>query len=97
MPIPNVRDLVTRRDTGFTLIELLVVVVIIGILIAIALSINVIQWRAIRSAAMFFAVVTFAGTQLQQITRDRRGVSVTFLHDGKKIVRRAAHCTPGDT
>ncbi len=33
--------------------------------IAIALLINVICWRAIRSAAMFIAVVTFAGTQLQ--------------------------------
>lgn len=34
----------------------------------------------------------FAGTQIQSVVQDKRGVSVTFLHDGKKIVRRAAHC-----
>ena len=33
----------------------------------------------------------FAGTQLQTVAQDKRGVSVTFLHNGKKIVRRAAH------
>lgn len=33
----------------------------------------------------------FAGTQLTRIAQDRRGVSVEFIHDGKKIVRRAAH------
>lgn len=33
----------------------------------------------------------FAGTQLKQISTDRRGVAVEFVHDGKKIVRRAAH------
>lgn len=33
----------------------------------------------------------FAGTQLKQISKDRRGVAVEFVHDGKKIVRRAAH------
>ncbi len=33
----------------------------------------------------------FAGTQIQSIAQDRRGTIVTFLHDGKKIARRAAH------
>ncbi|HEY1111528.1 MAG TPA: NAD(P)/FAD-dependent oxidoreductase, partial [Opitutaceae bacterium] len=33
----------------------------------------------------------FAGTQLKQIATDRKGVTVEFVHDGKKIVRRAAH------
>jgi pyruvate/2-oxoglutarate dehydrogenase complex dihydrolipoamide dehydrogenase (E3) component len=33
----------------------------------------------------------FAGTQLQKVSGNRRGVAVTFLHDGKVITRRAAH------
>ena len=33
----------------------------------------------------------FTGTKLERITTDRRGVTVEFLHDGKKIIRRAAH------
>ena len=33
----------------------------------------------------------FAGTQLQRVASDLRGVTVEFLHDGKKITRRAAH------
>lgn len=33
----------------------------------------------------------FAGTVIQRIAEDKRGVSVTFLHDGKIITRRAAH------
>jgi len=33
----------------------------------------------------------FAGTKLQRIAQDRRGVTVEFLHDGKKITHRAAH------
>ncbi len=33
----------------------------------------------------------FAGTKLEKISGDRRGVTVTFLHDGKKVTRRAAH------
>jgi pyruvate/2-oxoglutarate dehydrogenase complex dihydrolipoamide dehydrogenase (E3) component len=36
-------------------------------------------------------IALFAGTQIQQITRDKRGVAVTFLHDGRKVVRRAVH------
>ena len=33
----------------------------------------------------------FAGTQVQAVAQDARGTTVTFLHDGKKITRRAAH------
>ena len=33
----------------------------------------------------------FADTKLQRIARDRRGVVVEFLHDGKLVTRRAAH------
>lgn len=33
----------------------------------------------------------FAGTKLQRVTTDRRGVTVEFLHDGKQVTRRAAH------
>jgi pyruvate/2-oxoglutarate dehydrogenase complex dihydrolipoamide dehydrogenase (E3) component len=33
----------------------------------------------------------FAGTKLQAIAPDKHGVRVTFLHDGKRITRRAAH------
>ena len=33
----------------------------------------------------------FAGTQLQRVAHDERGFSVEFVHDGKKITRRAAH------
>jgi pyruvate/2-oxoglutarate dehydrogenase complex dihydrolipoamide dehydrogenase (E3) component len=34
----------------------------------------------------------FAGTQIQSIAQDQRGVTVSFRHDGKKVVRRGAHC-----
>ncbi len=33
----------------------------------------------------------FAGTQIQRIASDKRGFTVTFLHDGKRITRRADH------
>jgi pyruvate/2-oxoglutarate dehydrogenase complex dihydrolipoamide dehydrogenase (E3) component len=33
----------------------------------------------------------FAGTQIQSVAQDRRGTAVTFLHDGKRLTRRAAH------
>lgn len=33
----------------------------------------------------------FAGTRIEQITQDRRGTAVTFIHDGKRLVRRGAH------
>ncbi len=34
----------------------------------------------------------FAGTQLKQLSQDKRGVTATFLHDGKLVTSRAAHC-----
>lgn len=33
----------------------------------------------------------FAGTRITGITQDRRGTAVTFIHDGRKVTRRAAH------
>ncbi|HTQ30544.1 MAG TPA: NAD(P)/FAD-dependent oxidoreductase [Opitutaceae bacterium] len=33
----------------------------------------------------------FAGTQIQAVASDPRGVTVKFLHDGKVVVRRADH------
>ncbi|MDE3084813.1 MAG: NAD(P)/FAD-dependent oxidoreductase, partial [Verrucomicrobiota bacterium] len=33
----------------------------------------------------------FAGTQIQSIARDKRGIAVKFIHDGKIIIRRANH------
>jgi pyruvate/2-oxoglutarate dehydrogenase complex dihydrolipoamide dehydrogenase (E3) component len=36
-------------------------------------------------------VELFAGTKIERVAPDRRGVAVTFLHDGKMITRRAAH------
>jgi pyruvate/2-oxoglutarate dehydrogenase complex dihydrolipoamide dehydrogenase (E3) component len=33
----------------------------------------------------------FAGTQIERIARDKRGTVVTFLHDGKRVTRRAEH------
>jgi pyruvate/2-oxoglutarate dehydrogenase complex dihydrolipoamide dehydrogenase (E3) component len=33
----------------------------------------------------------FAGTQLQRVVRDRKGVAVQFIHDGRLVTRRAAH------
>lgn len=34
----------------------------------------------------------FAGTTLQSVNRDRHGYRVQFVHDGKVVVRTAAHC-----
>ncbi len=45
----------------------------------------------IQEALVDEGIELFAGTQLQRITPAPRGVSVEFLHDGKKITRRAAH------
>jgi len=33
----------------------------------------------------------FAGTQIQSVAGGKRGVTVTFQHDGRQVVRRAAH------
>lgn len=34
----------------------------------------------------------FAGTTLRQVQREEKGYRVSFVHDGKTITRRAAHC-----
>ncbi|MCP5530882.1 MAG: NAD(P)/FAD-dependent oxidoreductase [Opitutaceae bacterium] len=34
----------------------------------------------------------FAGTALKSVNRDGQGYRVTFVHDGKTVTRRAAHC-----
>ncbi len=36
-------------------------------------------------------IEVFAGTRIESITQDRRGTTVTFQHDGKRLTRRAAH------
>ena len=33
----------------------------------------------------------FAGTKIEKITQNRDATAVTFLHDGKRVVRRARH------
>ncbi len=33
----------------------------------------------------------FAGTKIEAITQDRRGTTVRFQHDGRRVTRRAAH------
>ncbi len=45
----------------------------------------------VQTAFVDEGIELFAGTQLQRVTRDRRGYAVEFIHDGKKIIRRAAH------
>ncbi len=37
-------------------------------------------------------VELYAGTSITQLRQHRRGVSVTFEHDGRSLTRRAAHC-----
>jgi pyruvate/2-oxoglutarate dehydrogenase complex dihydrolipoamide dehydrogenase (E3) component len=34
----------------------------------------------------------FTDTSLQSVKRDKNGYSVTFIHNGKTVTRRAAHC-----
>lgn len=47
--------------------------------------------NVIQRAFVDEGIELFAGTQIQRVARDRGGVAVTFLHDGKIITRRAAH------
>jgi pyruvate/2-oxoglutarate dehydrogenase complex dihydrolipoamide dehydrogenase (E3) component len=46
----------------------------------------------IQKAFVDEGIELFAGTQIQSVAQDRKGVTVTFRHDGKKVVRRAGHC-----
>jgi pyruvate/2-oxoglutarate dehydrogenase complex dihydrolipoamide dehydrogenase (E3) component len=46
--------------------------------------------KVVQRALVDEGVELFAGTQIQALRQDARGVAVTFLHDGKKLTRRAA-------
>lgn len=45
----------------------------------------------VQKALVEEGIELFAGTQLTRVAQDRRGFTVEFNHDGKKITRRAAH------
>jgi pyruvate/2-oxoglutarate dehydrogenase complex dihydrolipoamide dehydrogenase (E3) component len=45
----------------------------------------------VQQALVDEGVELFTGTQIERILRNDRGVTVTFNHDGEKIIRRAAH------
>ena len=45
----------------------------------------------VQQALVDEGIELFAGTQLTRVAQDRRGFTVEFSHDGKKITRRAAH------
>jgi pyruvate/2-oxoglutarate dehydrogenase complex dihydrolipoamide dehydrogenase (E3) component len=44
----------------------------------------------VQQALVDEGIELFAGTQLESVAQDPRGFTVTFRHDGKKVVRRAA-------
>ena len=46
----------------------------------------------VQQALVDEGIALFAGTQILALQQDRRGVTVTFRHDGRRITRRAAHC-----
>ncbi|MDQ5978189.1 MAG: hypothetical protein QG602_1163 [Verrucomicrobiota bacterium] len=46
----------------------------------------------VQQALVDEGIELFAGTQISQIAQDRRGVTITFQHDGRTLTRRAAHC-----
>jgi pyruvate/2-oxoglutarate dehydrogenase complex dihydrolipoamide dehydrogenase (E3) component len=46
--------------------------------------------KVVQQALVDEGVELFAGTQIQSLRQDARGVAVTFLHDGKILTRRAA-------
>jgi pyruvate/2-oxoglutarate dehydrogenase complex dihydrolipoamide dehydrogenase (E3) component len=45
--------------------------------------------KVVQQALVDEGVELFAGTQIQSLRQNARGVAVTFLHDGKKLTRRA--------
>jgi len=45
----------------------------------------------IQKAFVDEGIELFAGTTLQRVAQDRRGFAVDFLHDGRRLTRRAAH------
>jgi pyruvate/2-oxoglutarate dehydrogenase complex dihydrolipoamide dehydrogenase (E3) component len=46
----------------------------------------------IQKAFVDEGIELFAGTNLKSVARDPKGFKVSFIHDGKLITRRAAHC-----
>ncbi len=46
----------------------------------------------VQQAFMDEGIELFAGTRIKQLTQDKRGVTATFVHDGRVVTRRAAHC-----
>ena len=46
----------------------------------------------VQQALVDEGIELFAGTQITGLSQDRRGVSITFQHDGRTVTRRAAHC-----
>ncbi|MCF7688345.1 MAG: dihydrolipoyl dehydrogenase [Cephaloticoccus sp.] len=46
----------------------------------------------IQQAFVNEGIELFAGTNLQTVSHDRSGFMVSFIHDGKLMTKRAAHC-----
>lgn len=46
----------------------------------------------VQQALVDEGIELFAGTQITGLSQDKRGVTITFLHNGKTFTRRAAHC-----
>jgi pyruvate/2-oxoglutarate dehydrogenase complex dihydrolipoamide dehydrogenase (E3) component len=46
----------------------------------------------VQQALVDEGIELFAGTQISSLAQDRRGVAITFQHDGRTLTRRAAHC-----
>ena len=47
--------------------------------------------KVVQKAFVDEGIELFAGTSLLRIARDKQGVAVAFLHQGKTVIRRAAH------
>jgi pyruvate/2-oxoglutarate dehydrogenase complex dihydrolipoamide dehydrogenase (E3) component len=46
----------------------------------------------VQQALVDDGVELFAGTEIRELRQDRHGFTVRFVHDGKLVTRRAAHC-----
>lgn len=46
----------------------------------------------VQQALVDEGIELFAGTKITRLLQDRRGVTITFQHDGRTVTRRAAHC-----
>ncbi len=47
--------------------------------------------QVVQQAFVDEGIELFAGTQVDSVTQDRHGTTVRFVHDGRRITRRAAH------